>query len=668
MSNLASKGIQILRESSPVVLEAIGNVNFIELEEFMKKKHNDVIKAASENGACVFCGFDIRSPEEWCAVLSATGLQPTPYVGGAAVRKLCVGSNEGSMQTLQVVTANESPPSEPIPPHHELAQTPEPPSHICFYCQENDPVPGGGGTPICRSDEMLDFLVLKYPGFVQRLETAGVKYVKITPAVDDPTSALGRSWKSMYHVQTKEEAEKRMKEQGSTWEWINNNNDCRITSPRLPAIRTCSNGRKAFFNQILAAYTGWIDSRNDPKKAIIFADDHSPMPSDIMDELVAYFDKNKFVHPWKAGDFMIIDNTVSCHSRESFDTDNGRRRRKVMAAIANGIDNNPNKSITTNLVLSTGDLIPSVGLGCWKIDKAVGANTVYQAIKSGYRLIDSAADYGNEIQTGQGIRQALAEGICTRSELFIVTKLWNSFHSHVDEAIEKSLRDLDLDYVDLYLIHFPIHQKYVPISQRYPPEWVDPDAAFPRVELDHSITYEQTWRGMERQVERGLAKNIGVCNIGTTMLQEVLNYCKIKPTVLQVEMHPLNTQQRLLRFARTNGIQVMAFSNLASASYVELGMATQSDSLLQNATVTKIAQSNSVTPAQVLLRWAVQRGTIIIPKSSKSSRLIQNIDLFHFALSDSEMTELDNLNCNRRFNDPGHFCQVAFNTFCPIYE
>eukprot|EP00961_Rhodomonas_salina_P232373 3139571-Rhodomonas_salina.2 len=118
-----------------------------------------------------------------------------------------------------------------------------------------------------------------------------------------------------------------------------------------------------------------------------------------------------------------------------------------------------------------------------------------------YRLIDSAADYGNEIETGKGIKRALDEGICSREELFVVSKLWNSFHSHVDEAIRKSLDDLGLGYLDAYLIHFPIATKYVPIATRYPPEWLfDPSDKYPRMEFDGSVTYDQTWRAMEEQV------------------------------------------------------------------------------------------------------------------------------------------------------------------------
>ena len=166
------------------------------------------------------------------------------YVGGAAVRKLIVG-NEQRMNDMQVLTTNESPPSEPIPFHHELAQTPAPPSHICFYCSINDAE--GGSTPLIRSDTVYEFLNSKYPEFTQKVEKLGVKYIKIAPEEDDPSSALGRSWKSSFQCKTKEEAEKNMAAQGTTWEWLPDG-CCKIISQVLPAVRVSSNGNKVFFN------------------------------------------------------------------------------------------------------------------------------------------------------------------------------------------------------------------------------------------------------------------------------------------------------------------------------------------------------------------------------------------------------------------------------------
>jgi len=152
------------------------------------------------------------------------------------------------------------------------------------------------------------------------------------------------------------------------------------------------------------------------------------------------------------------------------------------------------------------------------------------------------------------------------------------------------------------------------------------------------------------------------------LLRDVLSYAKIKPAVLQVELHPYNTQEKLLRFCRSKGIAVTGFSNLGASSYVEIGGATTQDFCLNEPVVQKIAAAHGKTPAQVVLRWAVQRGTAIVPKSVSPARLAENISLFNFALTASEMAEISALNRNVRFNDPGVFCESGFGAFTPIYE
>jgi len=147
-----------------------------------------------------------------------------------------------------------------------------------------------------------------------------------------------------------------------------------------------------------------------------------------------------------------------------------------------------------------------------------------------------------------------------------------------------------------------------------------------------------------------------------------MGYAKIKPAVLQVELHPYNTQETLLRFCRAKGIAVTGFSNLGASSYVEIGGATTQDSCLEEPVVKKIAAAHGRTAAQVVLRWAVQRGTAIVPKTTSPSRMAENITLFDFALSPAEMAEISSLNKNRRFNDPGVFCESGFGAFTPIYE
>jgi D-xylose reductase len=238
----------------------------------------------------------------------------------------------------------------------------------------------------------------------------------------------------------------------------------------------------------------------------------------------------------------------------------------------------------------------------------------------------------------------------------------------VELACKKSLHDLRLDYLDLYLIHFPIAQRYIPIEDRYPPGWFfNPDAPEPKMSLDR-VPLSETWAAMEDLQKAGFVKNIGVCHFGTALLRDLLSYANEPPAVLQVESHPYLTQEKLLRFCQKEGIVYTAFSPLGALSYHELGMATRSDTLLEQAEIKKIAAAHGKSPAQVLLRWGVQRGTAVIPKTSKRERLAENIAIFDFELSPEQMATISGLNQNRRYNDPGVFCEEAFNTFCPIYE
>lgn len=314
--------------------------------------------------------------------------------------------------------------------------------------------------------------------------------------------------------------------------------------------------------------------------------------------------------------------------------------------------------------------MPSVGLGLWKIDKSLTADVVINAAEIGYRHFDCACDYGNEVEVGNGLQRVLQAGAVCRDDLWITSKLWNTYHraEHVRPATEQTLRDLQLDYLDLYLIHFPISLRFVPFEDRYPPEWFfDPSAESPRLELD-PVPIQDTWRAMEGLVRDGLVKNIGVCNFGTSLLRDLLSYAEIRPAVLQVESHPYLTQDKLLRFCREENIAVTAFSPLGAQSYFSLNMAQESESVLEQEAIKEIAAHHGRTPAQVVLRWGVQRGTAIVPKSSRPERLRENIALFDFELGNDEMTAISALNRNRRFNDPGDFCEAAFNTFMPIYE
>ena len=313
---------------------------------------------------------------------------------------------------------------------------------------------------------------------------------------------------------------------------------------------------------------------------------------------------------------------------------------------------------------------PSIGLGLWKIERDRTAGIVAEAIRLGYRHLDSACDYGNEAEAGEGIRRAVAAGHCRRDDLWVTSKLWNTDHepSRVRAACERSLADLGLDELDLYLVHFPIALEHVPFEERYPPGWVrDPAAAVPRMH-PIPVPLADTWGALERLVEAGLVRQIGLCNCPVAVIRDLLARARIQPTTLQVEMHPFLVQERLLRFCHEAGIAVTAFSPLGAGSYVPLGMATPADSVLGHPVVTEIAAATGRTPAQVVLRWGIQRGTSVIPKTSRVERLAENLEAVGFTLDDPQMRAISALDQHRRFNDPGVFCERAFGTFFPIFD
>lgn len=326
--------------------------------------------------------------------------------------------------------------------------------------------------------------------------------------------------------------------------------------------------------------------------------------------------------------------------------------------------------MTTAFKLAGGDMMPSVGLGLWKIDRESTAEAVYRAIEIGYRHIDAACDYGNEYEAGDGIRRAIDDGLVTREELWVTSKLWNTYHraEDVSTALEKTLSDLELDYLDLYHIHFPISLAYVPFEKRYPPGWFfDPDAEDPKM-VEVPVPILETWQAMIDLQKEGLVRNLGVCNFGVSLIRDLMASSMVRPAVLQVELHPYLTQEKLLRFCAEHEIHVTGFSPLGAQSYFAIGMAEEGEGVLDRAETKAIAEQVGKTPAQVLLRWGIQRGTSIVPKTSRVDRMKENLDLFDFELSQEQMDSLSALNQNRRFNDPGDFGEKAFNTFFPIYE
>lgn len=263
-----------------------------------------------------------------------------------------------------------------------------------------------------------------------------------------------------------------------------------------------------------------------------------------------------------------------------------------------------------------------------------------------------ATDYGNEKEAGEGVARAIKDGLVKREELFLVSKLWNSFHDYdrVKPIAKKQLQDWGIDYFDLYIVHFPIAIKYVDPSVRYPPGWEDENGKVTPAKAPLSAT----WKAMEELVDEGLAKSIGVSNYNGSLLLDLFRYARITPATLQIEHHPYLTQEGLLQLCKDQNIHVTAYSSFGPQSFLELEMQKAKDTplLFDNQTVKSIADKHSKTPAQVLLRWATQRGVAVIPKSNNQNRLAQNLDVCSFDLAEDEIKSISGLNKNLRFNDP----------------
>jgi len=270
-----------------------------------------------KHGAILFRGFTASDPQSFDLVRRALPYTPMPYVGGAAVRKVVYGEH--------LFTTNESPPTEPVPFHHELSQTVRPPDYITFFCQQAAQT--GGETPLIDSRAIYRFMSDSFPQFTEKLDALGVKYVRVLPAEDDPSSAIGRSWPSTWQTQERAEAEQIMQAQGMDWEWLGSGNLKTVTRA-LPATRVdVRTGEKVFFNSMVAAFKGWIDSRNDPRYAVRFGDD-SPLPCEVLEAIHEYMNEHKVSIPWQNGDILFIDNWVVMHARNPFEGP-----RVILAAI-----------------------------------------------------------------------------------------------------------------------------------------------------------------------------------------------------------------------------------------------------------------------------------------------------------------------------------------------
>lgn len=269
---------------------------------------------------------------------------------------------------------------------------------------------------------------------------------------------------------------------------------------------------------------------------------------------------------------------------------------------------------------------------------------VKYAIEVGYRHIDTAFGYGNEREVGQAIQEKISDGTVTREELFIVTKLPNTHHGpeDVERSCRMSLSNLNLDYVDLYLMHTPMGWKFLGDGPEHDtPKDKDGNLIF------SDVDYVDTWRAMEELVDKGLVKSIGVSNFNSHQLSRVLEMCKIKPVTNQVECGPTINQSRLREFCKTNGgIVITAYTPLGRMKAVS---PDGPEAAVNDPRVIEIGQKYRKTPAQVVLRYLIQLGeTVPIPKSSKKARVLENLSVFDFELTEDEVNVLTSFNTGQR--------------------
>ncbi len=275
---------------------------------WVEANRTDLNKQLEIAGALFFRGLDVKSADDFDSLVRAFDYPNFTYADSLsnAVRV---------NKTERVFTANEAPSEVRIHLHHEMAQTPIYPSRLFFFCEK--PAEAGGASPLCRSDILFDRLCEELPQFARDCEEKGLLYTNVMPAENDPTSGMGRSWQSTFRAETREAAEQKMRELGYSWEWLDDG--ClKATTPRLQAVKELPDGRKTFFNQLIAAFHGWKDSRNDPTKSVTFGDGTPLNPEDV-ERAAQIAEELTFDVPWQAGDVALVDNYVAMHGRRSFE-------------------------------------------------------------------------------------------------------------------------------------------------------------------------------------------------------------------------------------------------------------------------------------------------------------------------------------------------------------